>query len=62
MIKIIESPREGMQGFSRIIPTVEKVEYQPASPGWIQCSGNRKHGLSENYSTDGGFTGSAEKT
>jgi hydroxymethylglutaryl-CoA lyase len=27
MIKIIESPREGMQGFSRIIPTGEKVRY-----------------------------------
>jgi hydroxymethylglutaryl-CoA lyase len=27
MIKIIESPREGMQGFSRIIPTSEKVRY-----------------------------------
>ena len=27
MIKIIESPREGIQGFSRIIPTMEKVEY-----------------------------------
>ena len=27
MMKIIESPREGMQGFSRIIPTGEKVSY-----------------------------------
>ena len=27
MMKIIESPREGMQGFSRIIPTEEKVRY-----------------------------------
>jgi len=27
MMKIIESPREGMQGFSRIIPTGEKVRY-----------------------------------
>ncbi len=27
MIKIIESPREGMQGFPRIIPTMEKVRY-----------------------------------
>ncbi|MFZ4521983.1 MAG: hypothetical protein ACOYNC_09765 [Bacteroidales bacterium] len=27
MMKIIESPREGMQGFSRIIPTREKVRY-----------------------------------
>jgi hydroxymethylglutaryl-CoA lyase len=27
MIKIIESPREGMQGFSRIIPADEKVRY-----------------------------------
>ncbi|MDP1622858.1 MAG: hypothetical protein Q8M08_11030 [Bacteroidales bacterium] len=27
MIKIIESPREGMQGFSQIIPTGEKVRY-----------------------------------
>jgi hydroxymethylglutaryl-CoA lyase len=27
MIKIIESPREGMQGFSRIIPIEEKVRY-----------------------------------
>jgi hydroxymethylglutaryl-CoA lyase len=27
MMKIIESPREGMQGFSRIIPTEEKVSY-----------------------------------
>ncbi len=27
MIKIIESPREGMQGFSRIITTAEKVRY-----------------------------------
>jgi hydroxymethylglutaryl-CoA lyase len=27
MMKIIESPREGMQGFSRIIPTGEKVKY-----------------------------------
>jgi hydroxymethylglutaryl-CoA lyase len=27
MIKIIESPREGMQGFSRMIPTTEKVRY-----------------------------------
>jgi hydroxymethylglutaryl-CoA lyase len=27
MIKIIESPREGMQGFSRIIPAGEKVRY-----------------------------------
>ena len=27
MMKIIESPREGMQGFSRIIPTGEKVGY-----------------------------------
>ena len=26
-MKIIESPREGMQGFSRIIPTGEKVRY-----------------------------------
>lgn len=26
-MKIIESPREGMQGFSRIIPTAEKVRY-----------------------------------
>jgi hydroxymethylglutaryl-CoA lyase len=27
MIKIIESPREGMQGFARLIPTEEKVRY-----------------------------------
>lgn len=27
MMKIIESPREGMQGFSRFIPTGEKVRY-----------------------------------
>ena len=27
MMKIIESPREGMQGFSRIIPTAEKARY-----------------------------------
>ena len=27
MIRIIESPREGMQGFARIIPTDEKVRY-----------------------------------
>lgn len=27
MIKIIESPREAMQGFPRIIPTGEKVDY-----------------------------------
>ncbi|MEI6681354.1 MAG: hydroxymethylglutaryl-CoA lyase [Bacteroidota bacterium] len=27
MIRIIESPREGMQGFPRIIPTMEKVRY-----------------------------------
>jgi hydroxymethylglutaryl-CoA lyase len=27
MMKIIESPREGMQGFSRIIPLEEKVRY-----------------------------------
>ena len=27
MMKIIESPREGMQGFSRIIPTEEKASY-----------------------------------
>ncbi len=27
MMKIIESPREGMQGFSRIIPTDEKTGY-----------------------------------
>ena len=27
MIKIIESPREGMQGISRIIPTHEKLRY-----------------------------------
>ena len=27
MMKIIESPREGMQGFSRIIPTKEKARY-----------------------------------
>ncbi|MCX6269315.1 MAG: hydroxymethylglutaryl-CoA lyase [Bacteroidetes bacterium] len=27
MIKIIESPREGLQGFSHIIPTGEKVRY-----------------------------------
>ncbi len=27
MMKIIESPREGMQGFPRIIPTGEKVRY-----------------------------------
>ncbi len=27
MMKIIESPREGMQGFNRIIPTGEKVGY-----------------------------------
>ena len=26
-MKVIESPREGMQGFSRIIPTGEKVRY-----------------------------------
>lgn len=26
-LKIIESPREGMQGFSRIIPTADKVRY-----------------------------------
>jgi len=27
MMKIIESPREGMQGFSRIIPASEKIRY-----------------------------------
>ncbi|MCX6277564.1 MAG: hydroxymethylglutaryl-CoA lyase [Bacteroidetes bacterium] len=27
MMKIIESPREGMQGFSRLIPTEEKIGY-----------------------------------
>jgi hydroxymethylglutaryl-CoA lyase len=27
MMKIIESPREGMQGFARIIPTGDKVRY-----------------------------------
>ncbi len=27
MIRIIESPREGMQGFNRIIPTYQKVRY-----------------------------------
>jgi hydroxymethylglutaryl-CoA lyase len=27
MMKIIESPREGMQGFSRMIPVAEKVRY-----------------------------------
>jgi len=27
MIRIIESPREGMQGFSRVIPAVEKIRY-----------------------------------
>jgi hydroxymethylglutaryl-CoA lyase len=27
MIKIIESPREGMQGFSRVMTTAEKVRY-----------------------------------
>ncbi len=27
MIKIVESPREGMQGFSRIISTADKVRY-----------------------------------